>query len=165
MIVSENLRHKIDSRTRAATPKGEQNQPEASMRIEDVAYQEVGLLDQHVIETSRFAPGVITVRADEPALEIALKVDVESVQLVLVTRADKIIGVLAPQSAFRRIARIKGSNPRNLADAIAQMLADPQEVSRGFHHEVLNLERPELFVCNVGPHYTDEWPCRYHSRL
>lgn len=133
------------------------------MRIIDVAFRGVESLDADKLAFSRHSPAVLEVPADTPALEAARQAEEQGASLIVVTDGNEVAGVVAPASALQRISSFRGSQPERLTDAFAEMLVDPSEQARGFHHERLNYERPELFVCQVGPHYTDEWPCKYHK--
>jgi hypothetical protein len=134
------------------------------MRIIDVAYHGIDSLDPHQLAASLESPATLEVPAGMPAVEAATMAEEQNARLILATEDGEVRGIVAPSSAVRTISHFRGSSAQKLSDALSEMLEDPAEAARGFHHEGLNMVAPELFVCPVGPHYTDESPCPFHNR-
>jgi hypothetical protein len=133
------------------------------MRILDVSFRCTSELDHATLLSSRQSPAVVEVSPDTDALVAARMASEHRAGLIVVADGDDIRGVLAPAIVLQRIAAARRSQPSNLEHALTELLHDPEEQRRNFQHEWLNSIRPDLFVCSTGPHYTDEWPCKYHG--
>jgi hypothetical protein len=135
------------------------------MKIQDIAFHNVADFNQTRLQQSLSAKDTLVVRATDPAVKIAAKADKLNTRLIVVTTDEKtqISGLIAPAEWKKKYSQYRSKDFGSLQDALEDVLADPIDQARGFHHEWLNHERPTLFWCIKGSHYTDEDPCSRHG--
>ncbi|HET9495232.1 MAG TPA: hypothetical protein VFR15_13470 [Chloroflexia bacterium] len=130
------------------------------MRIIDVAYQNVGELDRTKVSNSLKSPGMMRVPLNTPAIEVFSRIKTSKTPLILVVdELNELRGVVAPAWIEKQLQDRKGGAGQTTVDILIDMELDPKEQVRGFQHEWLNFERPVLYYCNGGKHYTDRCPC------
>jgi hypothetical protein len=130
------------------------------MRIIDVAYHNVGELDRIKINNSLASPDMLRVPLDTPAIEVFSGMKKTRPPLILVVdELNEVRGVVAPNWIERQLQQNKGQAGQTAIEILIDMQHDPKEQVRGYHHEWLNFQRPVLYYCGGGSHYTDRCPC------
>lgn len=137
-----------------------------TMKIYDVAFRDLNTLgpeEMSQLEQSRLSGSTLVVPQDSPALEVAKIVDeTKSPQIVVTSSVGEIVGLIVTGVLRRRLVEHGKPVVASFYDALSDLINDPDEQSRQFHHEWLNFERPNDHWCSRGRHYTDEDPCSLH---
>jgi len=134
------------------------------MKINDIAFHNLTLADVTAFEDSRTLPGVMVVPAAAPAIPIAEAAEGAGVELIIVSGIQgEITGLVFPEWALSQIDSMRQENPSTFKEALEILLDDPAEKARQYHHERLNLDRPMMFKCPVGPHHVNKNPCPVHG--
>lgn len=129
----------------------------------DVAFHGISNLDSKKLGSSRLARSTLVVDEDSSAIDTARLVEKVDARLVVVIGpGGGVRGVIFPKSVVGRMQRIRGSLGTDFPTVIEEFARDPAEAKRGFHHEWLNAERPDMYWCVAGQHYVDRCPCDEH---
>lgn len=124
-------------------------------KIRDLAFTDLGRFKPSDLDTARKAPTTISVPGHSPIDEIAKRIAKDNPKLVLVLdKEDKVCGVIEPGLVQKEIALYRQEPPDNFAESILKLAqAQVQFPAR---------DRPVLFWCAKGGHFTSELPCPEH---
>jgi hypothetical protein len=130
-----------------------------AMKIMDIAFHSLSEFPAELLEKTRLSPKTLIVAQDAPAREIALHLSDETFSVVLLTDPTGTPrGLVSSEWILSQCRRYTQRNPANLVDLVDQLEMDPAEQARGFHHEWLNFEHPELVWCE-SCHCLHTEPC------
>jgi len=129
-------------------------------KIRDLAFTDIGRFKSSDLDTVRKAPTTISVPGHGSIAEIAKRIAKENPKLVLVLdKEDQVCGVIEPGLVQKEIAVFRQQPPDNFAESILKLAqAQVQFPATGPARE-----RPVLFWCAKGSHFTSELPCPEHS--
>jgi hypothetical protein len=124
-------------------------------KIRDLAFTDIGRFDVSDLDTVRNAPTTILAPGHSSVDEVAKRIEEKNAKLVLVLdKRDQVCGVIEPSLVQKEIALYRQQPPDNFAESVLKLAqAQVQFPAR---------ERPTLFWCAKGNHFTSELPCPAH---
>jgi hypothetical protein len=133
------------------------------MMIGAIAFQQLQTLDSQLLENTCNAKCTLKVQENKPAMEVAIEaLRMNAGLIITLDMTGNVTGIVAPDWVLNQYSRMKGLHFPSFVDALDIVEKDPDERARGYHHEWLNVDKPDLYRCPKG-HLVSSKPCPDHG--
>jgi hypothetical protein len=128
-------------------------------KIFDLAFTDVGKFNAADLDTVRKATTTLRVPCDRPAAEIAAAIRKDNPKVVMLLDNDnRICGVVEPGYVQKSLSLYRQQAPDSFADALMKLA----QAQLQFPANAPTRERPILFWCDKGQHFSSEPQCPFH---
>jgi hypothetical protein len=140
-----------------------------NIKLEDIAYNQLDLLDPYQLDKTIQSDSTLTLSGSTDAFKAAELLSRNNATTIIVTDdSENVQGVVFPNWVQSQLLIARGISTNSFAEAV-EHIKHEGDVDIGnsgdipsYHHEWLNLDRPALYWCEEGEHYIDTSTCPYH---
>jgi hypothetical protein len=127
------------------------------LRVRQFAFSELTAPQKRWLTDQKQYISTVVAHAESPAMEVICKVTKERANLVVIVGNDENVeGVFVPDDLMKQVQKKYDIVAGDLAELLSKLSKNYPDVE---NHERIVFERPKLYWCAQGAHWTSSIPC------